>query len=36
LSKPEQFRMAMVEMGLLVVSFIIIAGAILLLRQMQA
>lgn len=35
-SKPEQFRMAMIEMGLLVVSFIIIAGAIVLLRQMQA
>lgn len=34
-SKPEQFRMAMIEMGLLVVSFIIIAGAILLLRQSQ-
>lgn len=34
-SKPEQFRMAMIEMGLLVVSFIIIAGAILLLRQTQ-
>ncbi len=32
-SKPEQFRMAMIEMGLLVVSFIVIAGAILLLRQ---
>lgn len=34
-SKPEQFRMAMIEMGLLVVSFIIIAGAILILRQVS-
>ena len=32
-TKPEQFRMAMIEMGLLVVSFLVIAGAILLLRQ---
>lgn len=32
-SKPEQFRMAMIEMGLLVVSFIVISGAILILRQ---
>jgi len=32
-SKPEQFRMAMIEMGLLVVSFVAISGAILLLRQ---
>jgi hypothetical protein len=32
-SKPEQFRMAMIEMGLLVVSFLVIAAAILLLRQ---
>jgi hypothetical protein len=32
-SKPEQFRMAMIEMGLLVVSFIAISGAILILRQ---
>jgi hypothetical protein len=32
-SKPEQFRMAMIEMGLLVVSFIAISAAILLLRQ---
>lgn len=32
-TKPEQFRMAMIEMGLLVISFIVIAGAILLLRQ---
>lgn len=32
-SKPEQFRMAMIEMGLLVVSFLAISGAILLLRQ---
>ena len=32
-SKPEQFRMAMIEMGLLVVSFLVIATAILILRQ---
>jgi len=32
-SKPQQFRMAMIEMGLLVVSFLVIAGAILILRQ---
>lgn len=32
-SKPEQFRMAMIEMGLLVISFLAIAGAILMLRQ---
>jgi hypothetical protein len=32
-SKPEQFRMAMIEMGLLVVSFLVIAAAILILRQ---
>jgi Phosphate-starvation-inducible E family len=31
-SKPEQFRMAMIEMGLLVISFVVVAGAILLLR----
>ena len=32
-SKPQQFRMAMIEMGLLVASFLVIAGAILILRQ---
>jgi uncharacterized membrane protein (DUF373 family) len=32
-SKPEQFRMAMIEMGLLIASFLVIAGAILILRQ---
>jgi hypothetical protein len=32
-TKPEQFRMAMLEMGLLVVSFLVIAGAIFVLRQ---
>ena len=32
-SKPEQFRMAMIEMALLVVSFVVVAGAILLLRM---
>ncbi|WP_405222831.1 phosphate-starvation-inducible PsiE family protein [Lentisalinibacter sediminis] len=32
-SKPEQFRMAMIEMALLVVSFVAISGAILILRQ---
>jgi hypothetical protein len=32
-SKPEQFRMAMLEMSLLVISFVFIAGAILILRQ---
>jgi len=35
-TKPEQFRMAMIEMALLLVSFIVIAGAILLLRQTAA
>ena len=32
-SKPDQFRMAMIEMGLLIASFLVIAGAILILRQ---
>jgi hypothetical protein len=32
-TKPAQFRMAMVEMDLLVALFLVIAGAILLLRQ---
>jgi len=35
-TKPDQFRMAMIEMALLLVSFIVIAGAILLLRQTAA
>ena len=32
-SKPEQFRMALLEMGLLVVSFPVIAASIFVLRQ---
>lgn len=32
-SKPEQFRMAMIEMALLVISFVVVASAILLLRM---
>lgn len=32
-SKPEQFRMAMIEMGLLVASFLVIACSIFVLRQ---
>lgn len=32
-SKPEQFRMAMIEMGLLVLAFLVIAGSIFVLRQ---
>ena len=32
-NKPEQFRMAMIEMGLLVISFVVIAASILILRQ---
>jgi hypothetical protein len=35
-TKPEQFRMAMTEMGLLVVSFLVIAGSIFVLRQTGA
>lgn len=35
-SKPEQFRMAMLEMGLLVISFLVIAGSIFVLRQASA
>jgi len=33
-NKPEQFRMAMLEMGLLVISFLVIAGSIFVLRQL--
>ncbi len=33
-NKPEQFRMAMLEMGLLVISFLVIAGSIYVLRQL--
>lgn len=32
-SKPEQFRMAMIEMGVLVISFLVIAASILILQQ---
>ena len=35
-SKPEQFRMAMLELGLLVISFLVIAGSIFVLRQVAA
>lgn len=35
-NKPEQFRMAMLEMGLLVISFLVIAGSIFVLRQLAS
>lgn len=35
-SKPEQFRMAMLEMGLLVIALLVIAGSIFVLRQAAA
>ena len=35
-SKPEQFRMAMLELALLVISFLVIAGSIFVLRQVAA
>jgi hypothetical protein len=35
-AKPEQFRMALLEMALIMVSFLVIATAIMLLRNMPA